>query len=175
MWSHMNGIPYEWRNDTPNAIGCTSIWMGSHVNVIPYEWDPTWMKKWHSKCNRLYVCCICSVVSLFSNLNRWSGSLGLFYHVPLKRDQWDWDWRLRFNDTPNATASSSTPIEFHGNYGKYLQTDTYVGHAMLLYVSFRQIYVSFTEFWKNKSDWYLYRAIFWILMYWRFWILSFFK
>ena len=55
MWSHMNVIPYEWRNDTPNAIGCTSIWMWSHMNVIPYECGPIWMKKWHSKCSSLYV------------------------------------------------------------------------------------------------------------------------
>jgi len=54
-----------------------------------------------------YVCtayCIWSVISAFSNLNRWSNSLGLFYHVPLNRDQGDWDWRLRLNDTPNATG-----------------------------------------------------------------------
>jgi len=25
MWSHMNVVPYEWRNGTPNAIGCTRI------------------------------------------------------------------------------------------------------------------------------------------------------
>jgi len=55
MRSYMNVIPYEWRNDTPNAIGCTSIWMRSHMNVMPYECDPIWMKNWHSKCNRLYV------------------------------------------------------------------------------------------------------------------------
>ena len=39
--------------------------------------------------------CVWSVVFLFSNLNRWSGSLGLFYHVPLKRDLGDWEWILR--------------------------------------------------------------------------------
>ena len=39
--------------------------------------------------------CIWSVISSFSNLKRWSSSLGLFYHVPLKRDLGDWDWRLR--------------------------------------------------------------------------------
>ena len=48
------------------------------------------MKKW-------------SVISLFSNLHRWSNSLGLFCHVPLKRDQGEWDWRLRLSDTPDAT------------------------------------------------------------------------
>ena len=29
-------------------------------------------------------------------------NLGLFCHVPLKRDQWEWDWRLRWNDTLHA-------------------------------------------------------------------------
>jgi len=33
--------------------------------------------------------CIWSVISSFSNLTRRSSSLGLFYHVPLKRDQDD--------------------------------------------------------------------------------------
>jgi len=28
--------------------------------------------------------------------------LGLFCHVPWKRDQGDWEWRLKINDTPNA-------------------------------------------------------------------------
>jgi len=37
--------------------------------------------------------CICSVISSVSNPNRCSSSLGLFYHVPLKRDQGDWDWK----------------------------------------------------------------------------------
>ena len=46
--------------------------------------------------------CNWSVISSISNLNRWSSSLGLFCHVPVKRDQWDWDYRLRLNDTPNA-------------------------------------------------------------------------
>jgi len=41
------------------------------------------------------ACCIWSVISSISNLNRWSSSLGHFCHGPLKRDQWNWDWRLR--------------------------------------------------------------------------------
>jgi len=45
---------------------------------------------------------IWSVISSCSILNWWSSSLGLFYHVPLKRDLGDWDWRLRWNETPNA-------------------------------------------------------------------------
>jgi len=50
------------------------------------------------------ACCLWSVISSFSKLNRWSSSLGLFYHVPLKRDQgdWDWDWRLRLDGAPYA-------------------------------------------------------------------------
>jgi len=43
-----------------------------------------------------------SFISSISNLNRWSISLVLICHVPLKRDQWDCDWRFRWNDTPNA-------------------------------------------------------------------------
>jgi len=46
--------------------------------------------------------CISSVISSFSNLNRRSSSLGLFCHVPLKRDQGDWHQRLWLKDTPNA-------------------------------------------------------------------------
>jgi len=46
--------------------------------------------------------CIWSVISSFSNLNRRSSSLGLFCHVPLKRDRRDWDWRLSLNDAANA-------------------------------------------------------------------------
>jgi len=53
--------------------------------------------------------CIWSVVFAFSNLNRWSSSLGLLYHVPLKRDQGDRDWRLRLNDTPNAIGCINMP------------------------------------------------------------------
>ena len=39
--------------------------------------------------------CILSVISSFSNLNRWCRSLGLFCRVSLKRDRQDWDSRLR--------------------------------------------------------------------------------
>jgi len=49
-----------------------------------------------------------------SDLNRWSSSLDLYYHVPLERDQGDWDWRLRFNEIPNATGS--TQIHFQVNF-----------------------------------------------------------
>ena len=49
------------------------------------------LEKWHIKCIKLQIAayCIWSVVSSFSDLNRWSSSLGLFCHVPLKRDQGD--------------------------------------------------------------------------------------
>ena len=44
-----------------------------------------------------------SAISSFSNLNRaWNVSQGLFYHVPLKRDQET--WRLKLNYTPNVTG-----------------------------------------------------------------------
>jgi len=56
--------------------------------------------------------CIWSVIFSFSNLNRWSSSLGLFYHVPLKRDQGDWNWRLRYDDTPNAIGFTEHTVLF---------------------------------------------------------------
>ena len=34
-------------------------------------------------------------------------SLGLFCHLPLKRNQWDWNWRVRMNGTPTAIACMS--------------------------------------------------------------------
>ena len=37
-----------------------------------------------------------------SNLNRWSGSVGLFCHVPFARNQRDCDQRLKLNYTPNV-------------------------------------------------------------------------
>jgi len=54
--------------------------------------------------------CIWSVISSISNLNRWSSSLCLFYHVLLKRDQGNWDWRLRENVTPNAIGCNTNNI-----------------------------------------------------------------
>jgi len=53
--------------------------------------------------------CIWSVISSVSNLNRWSSSLGLFFHVSLERDQWDWNWRLRVRDTPNEIGCDTWP------------------------------------------------------------------
>jgi len=49
-----------------------------------------------------------SVISLVSNLNRWSSPLDLFCYVPWKRDLRDGDWRLRLNDTPNAIGCTCT-------------------------------------------------------------------
>ena len=46
---------------------------------------------------------------LIPNLNRCCISLGLFCHVPLKRDQGDWDWRLRLDDTLNAIGCILIP------------------------------------------------------------------
>jgi len=64
--------------------------------------------RWHMQMLHT-VYCIRSVISSLSNLNRRSGPLGLFYYVPLKRDQGDWDWRLRLNDTPHAIGCTSVP------------------------------------------------------------------
>ena len=62
----------------------------------------SWKLKQMKQLLNITACCIRSVISSSSNLNPWSSTLGLFYHVPLQRDQGDWDWRLRSNDTPNA-------------------------------------------------------------------------
>ena len=52
----------------------------------------------HELCeSRSTACCIWSVISSISNLNRLSRSLGLFCHVPLKRNLFDWDGRLRYD------------------------------------------------------------------------------
>jgi len=64
-----------------------------------------WYARKHEH-NEVDVALMTSVISSVSNLNRWSSSLGLFCHVPLKRDQWDWDWRWGLNDTPNAPGCS---------------------------------------------------------------------
>ena len=52
--------------------------------------------------------CIWSVISPISN--PLSSSPGLFYHVPLKRDQGDGDWRLRLNNTPNSLVCDKTEL-----------------------------------------------------------------
>jgi len=76
-----------------------------HMSLRTYPLNPSY---WSSQ--SLYTaCCIWSVISSSSNLNRWSSSRGLFYHVPLKRDQGDSNWRLRFNDIPNAIGCTYHP------------------------------------------------------------------
>jgi len=52
----------------------------------------------------------CCIFSSISNVNRWCSSLGLFWHVPLERDQLEWDWRLRWDDTPNEIGCIYTKI-----------------------------------------------------------------
>jgi len=107
-------VTYEWvmsyqRNSDEWDHICDLI----HIDVHPIAFGVSFL---HS-CGITFICdlihvwshsyrhtayCIWSVISSFSNLIRWSSSLGLFNHVPLKRDQEDCDWRLRFNDTPIA-------------------------------------------------------------------------
>ena len=60
-----------------------------------------------------------SVISWFSNLNRWSSCLDLFGHVPLKRDQWDWDWKLRLSDSPNAIGCTTLFEQYLLFWGGY--------------------------------------------------------
>jgi len=74
--------------------------------------------------------CIWSVISSFPNLNRWSSSLGLFYHVRLKRDQGDWNWRLRLNDTPNAIGCTSFVWCTHDMYGVHDMFDVHMWCVM---------------------------------------------
>jgi len=76
-----------------------------HMSLRTYPLNPSYLSS-----QSLYTAhCIWSVISSSSNLNRWSSPLGLFYHVPLKKDQGDWDWRLRFNDIPNAIGCTYHP------------------------------------------------------------------
>jgi len=76
----------------------------SHVNASLYvhKRNQSTLKETHHMVSLGTAYSIWIFISSLSNLNRWSSSLGLFYHVQLKRDQGDWDWRLRINDTPNA-------------------------------------------------------------------------
>ena len=75
----------------------------SHVLCV-YGWVMSHKWMGHVTYSIGSACCIWSVISSISNLNRWWSSLGLFCHVPLKKDQRDGDWRLRWNDAPNATG-----------------------------------------------------------------------
>jgi len=90
----------KWRESRTNR---GSISTGSRTNKSV-------LKPWSA------AYCFWSVISSFSNLNRLSSSLGLFCHVPLKKDQWDWDWTLRSNDTPNAIGC--TRLIFTHNFPK---------------------------------------------------------
>jgi len=98
---------------------------------------------------RLYICarymsytyksyintayCIWSVISSFSNFNRESSSLGLFCHVPLKRDQRDSEWRLRLNDTPRVIGCICA---------KYIQ---YICARYIQYICAKDIYVRLND------------------------------
>ena len=89
------------------------IHMGSHSYGITFIWDHIHMGS-HSY--RLTAYCIWSGISSISNLNRWSSSLGLFYHVPLKRDQGDWDWKTKCHSKCNRLCthiSTHTHISIH--------------------------------------------------------------
>ena len=78
------------------SIGCVYI----YVQPVAFAVSTTFCNR---VCEYIYTaCCMWRVIHSFSNPNRWSSSLGLFCHVPLKRDQRHWDWRLRLNDTANA-------------------------------------------------------------------------
>ena len=68
----------------------------------PSETPQVLYDSYHKSYSTCTAYCIWSVISSFLNLNRWSSSPGLVYHIPLKRDRGDWVWRLRLNDTPNA-------------------------------------------------------------------------
>ena len=72
--------------------------------------------------------CIWSIISSFSNLNRWPSSLGLFYHVPLKRDQGDWDSRLRIKRHFNfQNAIRGTYCMYSESFRSEFQTETKTG------------------------------------------------
>jgi len=77
----------------PLVVGSTPF---KNENTNPHGFEL------HSSPIKSTAYCDWSVIFSFSILNWWSSSLGLFNHVPLKRDQGDWDWRLRVDDTPNA-------------------------------------------------------------------------
>ena len=68
--------------------------------------------------------CIWSVVFSFAHLNRWPSSVGLFRHVPLKRNQWNRNWRLRLNNNPNA-IDCSYMICIHVIWYVYMLYDMY--------------------------------------------------
>ena len=71
------------------------MYISIYIHII---WRTIYVHLYHIKYSLWHVGCH------FLNLESQSISnfLGLFCHVPLKRDQWDWDWRFRLNDTPNS-------------------------------------------------------------------------
>ena len=72
-----------------------------------------------------------------------SSSLGLFCHVPLKRDRWNWNWRLWDGQlSRELTFSESQPILFEVSF---LQSQISINNLVL--------YVSFATFrWKEKDE-----------------------
>jgi len=90
-WMVINNIHIVRDSTSENELKArTTIWNGRNIQPIA------------SGVSFLHSQISIDNISSLSNLNRQSNSLGLFYHVPLKRDRRDWDWRLRLNDTPNA-------------------------------------------------------------------------
>ena len=85
---------FYWAVDCPIYVSKAEISSLSNIRDMEFE---IWYSLLHLE--RL---------TSFSNLNRWSSFLGLFYHAPLKRDQDDWDCRLRFNDSPNVLGCITT-------------------------------------------------------------------
>jgi len=94
--THSNAEHIPMLHDAPMD---SDMWRDTYLYVT---WHVFICDVTHSCANRVTACCIWSVISPISALNRLPSSLGLFYHVPLKRDQVHWNWRIRLNDTPNA-------------------------------------------------------------------------
>jgi len=69
------------------------------VTWLIYMWAQRSAEARRSITNAGTSYCIWSVISSFSIHNWWSSSLGLFYHVPSKRDQGNWDWREKCRGT----------------------------------------------------------------------------
>jgi len=80
IWMRKITHEYEWRH-------ARTTWEDTYQTTLSHEHE------WKD----MTAYCICSVISSFSNLKRSSSSLGLFCHVPLKRDLCDWAWRLSSN------------------------------------------------------------------------------
>ena len=110
---------------TPSRY-CSSLpHTAAHCNILQHTQHTATKMHVTIACYRTITAyCIWSVIFSFSNLNRRSSSLGLFYHIPLKRDQGDEDWRLRFyNDTPNATGCTSYRKRAYFSYVTHVISD----------------------------------------------------